>query len=234
MMRVEMLSIKTSRADLERKKIIFAEIGLILVLIMVYLVFNIRTESKKPPAEDLSNLRLISEEIVPVTVHQEKPPPPPVPMAVTNIRVVDDDIEVEEDIEIDVEATQETILPEYVPVFDEDIKEEEELREDAVFVVVESMPSFPGGLTALMEYLQTSIRYPVLARESNIKGTVYVTFVIEKDGTVNDVRVLRGIGGGCDQEAVRVVQNMPAWIPGKQRNVAVRVRYNLPIRFVLQ
>jgi len=95
------------------------------------------------------------------------------------------------------------------------------------------MPDFPGGDSTRLRFLSENINYPTLAREAGIQGVVYVTFVVEKNGQIRNVKVLRGIGGGCDEEAVRVVESMPNWIPGKQRNVPVRVQFNMPIRFVL-
>ena len=105
--------------------------------------------------------------------------------------------------------------------------------EDVIFTIVEQQPEFPGGTDAMLHFLQTNLRYPAEAREAGIQGTVFVTFVVEKDGDISDVRVLRGIGGGCDEEAVRVVKEMPAWEPGVQRGEKVRVQFNLPIRFKL-
>ncbi|TVR38769.1 MAG: M56 family peptidase [Bacteroidia bacterium] len=105
--------------------------------------------------------------------------------------------------------------------------------EDVIFTIVEQLPSFPGGTDAKLHFLQSKLRYPAEAREAGIQGTVFVTFVVENDGEISDVRVLRGIGGGCDEEAVRVVEKMPAWEPGVQRGEKVRVQFNLPIRFKL-
>jgi len=96
------------------------------------------------------------------------------------------------------------------------------------------MPEFPGGEGALHQYLAENIKYPQMAKESGIQGRVFVTFVVERNGKVTDVKVLRGIGGGCDEEAIRVVQNMPSWTPGKQRGKPVRVQFNLPVKFTLQ
>jgi len=110
---------------------------------------------------------------------------------------------------------------------------EEEVAEADIFMVVEEAPVYPGGEEARISFLQQNIRYPQLARESNIQGTVYVTFVVERNGAINDVRVLRGIGGGCDEEAVRVIRAMPKWMPGKQRGKPVRVQYNMPVKFTL-
>ena len=105
--------------------------------------------------------------------------------------------------------------------------------EEEVFVVVEEEPEFPGGMEALYRYLASNIKYPELAKKEKIQGTVYVSFVVEKDGSVTNIKVLRDIGGGCSEEAVRVVRQMPKWKPGRQRGQRVRVQYNLPIKFSL-
>jgi Ca-activated chloride channel homolog len=108
-----------------------------------------------------------------------------------------------------------------------------ENKTEPIFCIVETMPEYPGGDEKLKQFLHDNLRYPKTARESCISGTVYVTFVIEKDGSVSNVKVMRGIGGGCDEEAIRVVQLMPKWKPGMQMGKAVRVQYNLPIKFIL-
>jgi len=105
--------------------------------------------------------------------------------------------------------------------------------DDEVFVVVEQMPEFPGGQEAMYKYIADTISYPAQAKKLGIQGRVFVTFVVEKDGSINEARILCGIGGGCDEEALRVVKNMPNWKPGKQRGESVRVQYNLPIKFTL-
>jgi protein TonB len=102
-----------------------------------------------------------------------------------------------------------------------------------VFTVVEEMPEFPGGQDALMKYVSSKISYPEEAVESGIEGTVFITYVVEPDGRITDVKPLRGLGAGLTEEAIRVVKGMPTWTPGKQRGKAVRVQYNLPIRFKL-
>ncbi len=106
--------------------------------------------------------------------------------------------------------------------------------EDTVFTVVEKMPEFPGGMNGLMKFLTDNIKYPEVAKNNNIQGRVFVNFVIEKDGSVSHLKILRGIGGGCDEEAIRVVKMMPRWTPGEQRGEKVRVSYNLPIKFSLE
>ncbi|MDZ7742346.1 MAG: energy transducer TonB [Bacteroidota bacterium] len=220
---------KTKKADLENKKTIFIQIGMIIALGVVLLAFEWKTyEKAEVNTLQRDDVELVQEEII-QTKQEIKPPPPPPPKQVTQIEIVEDDVEIEDEIEIDVEADMETEVDEYIPVF-----EEEEAEEAEIFSVVESMPEFPGGQTALFKFLQQNIDYPEIAKESGIQGRVFVTFVVETDGSVTDVRILRGIGGGCDEEALRVVKSMPKWNPGKQRGKPVRVQFNLPVKFTLQ
>ncbi len=224
---------KSPKADLENKKFFFKEIGLIVSLVIVFFAFNIKTHDKQPTEIEITYRSDIAEELIPVTVHESKPLPPPPPRQTIKINIVENDINVEDELIVDAEANQETVIEEYIPYVIVE-EEEEEIIEEPVFVVVESMPSFPGGMGELMKYLQKNIKFPNLAKEAGIQGRVFVSFVIEKDGSVTDVTILRGIGGGCDEEAIRVVEKMPNWIPGQQRNVPVRVSFNLPIKFTLQ
>ncbi|MCK9450742.1 MAG: M56 family metallopeptidase [Bacteroidales bacterium] len=106
--------------------------------------------------------------------------------------------------------------------------------EAEIFTVVEEMPVYPGGASEMMNFLANNIQYPEQARRQKIQGRVFVNFVVEKDGAVSNVKILRGIGSGCDEEAIRVVELMPKWKPGKQRGQAVRVSFNLPVKFVLE
>lgn len=223
---------KSSKADLENKKIIFRQIGLVITLAILLLAFEWKTYEKTITDLGVRQVEDVPEEIIPITEQKVKPPPPPPPKQIVKINVVDDQIEVEDDIDINVEADENTEVQEYVaPV---KVDEEESAEEAQIFMVVESMPAFPGGEPALYKYLAENIKYPQMAKESGIQGRVFVTFVVERDGSVTDVRVLRGIGGGCDEEAIRVVKNMPKWTPGKQRGKSVRVQYNLPVKFTLQ
>lgn len=221
---------KSEKADLESKKSVFMQLGFVVALAVVLLAFNYKSYERGSSLDIQLQVDNTPEEIIPITKQELKPPPPPPPRQITIINVVEDDVEVEDDIEIDVEADQTTVIADFVPV----VKVEAEIEELEIFTVVESMPEFPGGDAARMKFLQDNIKYPQLARESGIQGTVYVTFVVETNGRVTDVRVLRGIGGGCDEEAVRVIQMMPNWKSGKQRGKPVRVQFNMPIRFTLQ
>lgn len=114
------------------------------------------------------------------------------------------------------------------------VEQEEEEAEDEIFQVVEQDPEYPGGVEALYKFIQQNLKYPQLAKENNITGRVFVQFVVEKDGSVSNVKAARDIGGGCGAEAVRVIKAMPKWTPGKQRGKAVRAAYTLPVNFVLQ
>jgi len=221
---------KTPRADLENKKSLFFEIGLIIALLVVFAAFEYKSYDKQTIDLTQRAVDEIPEEIIPITEQKVKPPPPPPPKQVTQIKIVEDDVEVDDEIDIDVEADEDMVVEEYIPP----MEEEEEVEEAEIFTVVESMPEFPGGMGELMKYLGTSIKYPPLAKESGIQGRVFINFVVEPNGSISNVKVLRGIGGGCDEEAVRVVENMPNWKPGKQRGKAVRVSYNLPVKFTLQ
>ena len=114
----------------------------------------------------------------------------------------------------------------------EPVKPKEE--ENKVFDVVEQMPSYPGGMGALMQYLSSNIKYPVIAEENGIQGRVICTFVVERDGSITDVKIAKSVDPSLDKEAMRVVSSMPKWIPGKQNGSAVRVKYTLPVTFRLQ
>lgn len=226
-----MVEKKSPKADLESKKVFFVQIGLILALGLVFLGFEWKTYEKKVLDAFERQVTDVPEEIVMITQQKIEVAATPPPPTTTIINIVEDDVEIEDEITIDAEANATTEIQEYVPVKHE---EEEEIVEAEIFQIVEAMPDFPGGDAARMKFLRDNIKYPQIARESGIQGTVYVTFVVEKDGRVTDIRVLRGIGGGCDEEAVRVIKAMPRWQPGKQRGKPVRVQFNMPIKFTLQ
>jgi protein TonB len=221
---------KTEKANLENKRTLFLEIGFVVALAVVFLAMEWKSYDKQEYDLVQREVDDTPEEIIPITEQKVKPPPPKPPQTVTLINVVDDDVEVEDEIEIDVDMDDDTEMEEYVPI----IEEEEEIVEEQIFLVVEEMPSFPGGEADMYKYIGKNIEYPRMAKESGISGRVFVTFVVEKDGSVTDVKVLRGIGGGCDEEAVRVIKSMPKWKPGKQRGKPVRVQYRMPIKFTLQ
>jgi protein TonB len=120
------------------------------------------------------------------------------------------------------------------PVGNSDVKQVTEEDPNKIFTAVEQEPTPAGGMPAFYKYLQNNMRYPAVAKENNVQGKVFMQFVVEKDGSLTDVKVIRGIGSGCDQEAIRVLQNAPKWRPGIQNGRPVRVQYNVPISFTLQ
>ncbi len=222
---------KSPQADLENKKGLYGSLGLVLALAIVLVAFEWKSYDNEK-IEVAARTAIETEEEMIIQTEQNLPPPPPPPPAQVSdqIEIVEDDVEIETEVKIDAEATETTVVEDYVAP---PVVKEEEVAEEEIFQIVEEMPSYPGGMQSLYEYLSENIRYPVVAMESGIQGRVYVTFVVEKDGSISDVKVLRGIGGGCDEEAVRVIKAMPKWNPGKQRGRAVRVLYNVPVNFTL-
>lgn len=140
--------------------------------------------------------------------------------------MVDDDVEIEEEVEIqDVEADATTEIVEMPPV--------EEEAEPDFFTIVEDMPAFPGGDAALLKYIAENVKYPPIAKENGITGVVYVSYIVDRDGSVKDVKVVRGADPFLDKEAIRVVKTLKGYKPGKQRGKPVPVQFTIPIRFVL-
>lgn len=220
---------KSDKANLETKRTIFLEIGFILALALVFSAFEYKSYDKVEYTNIERAVDDTQEEIIPITEQKVKPPPPKPPPSVTIINVVEDDVQVEDDIEIDIDFDEDVAMDEF-----QFVQEEEEIEEQHIFLVVENMPEFPGGEAAMYKFIGKNIEYPRMAKESGISGRVFVTFVVERDGSVTDVQILRGIGGGCDEEAIRVIKMMPKWTPGKQRGKPVRVQYRMPIKFTLQ
>ena len=222
---------KSPKANLENKKLMFTQIGLIIALLIAWLAFEHKSYDKRELDESLLNREVVlDEEMVEITKQEEqKPQPMEAPQQTTQLEIVDDNVETE-DININAEVEQNEIIEEYVApeVVEEEVVEQE------IFQIVEEMPAFPGGEAKLMEYVGKNIKYPQIARETGIQGRVFIGFVVEPDGSVSNVKLLRGIGGGCDEEAMRVVKSMPKWKPGKQRGKAVRVSYQIPVFFKLQ
>jgi len=223
---------KNPKADLENKKGLFLEVGLVVILVIALVAFNMKSyDNEKVEISQRTAIDEIDETIIQTAEDTPPPPPPETPEVVTELTIVEDDAVIENELGIVDMSEKTAVNEEVVQVV---VEEEVEEVEEEIFTVVENDPEFPGGMEALYKYLGTSIKYPALAKENNITGKVYVTFVVEKDGSIANPRILRDIGGGCGQEAIRVVKAMPKWTPGKQRGKAVRVQYNLPVSFVLQ
>ncbi|MBR4198816.1 MAG: TonB family protein [Bacteroidales bacterium] len=224
---------KSPKADLEKKKGLFLEIGLVATLAIVLLAFNIKSYDQKEIEIVRTQVDGPEEVDVDITRPDEPPPPPPEPEVVTptELNVVADNVEVA-DVDINAEDDQNQAQQEYVAPVVETV--EEDVKDEEIFVSVEKMPEFPGGEEKLYKYLRDNLKYPDMATQQNIQGKVYVQFVVEKDGSIANPKVLRDIGGGCGDEALRVVRAMPKWNPGIQRTKKVRVQYTLPVNFQLE
>lgn len=214
---------KYSYVDINKRyKPTFMALGFIFVFGFLFLVINWR-EIEEKTISTLSELVDIedNENEAPITQHQPPPPPPPV----VEIKAVPEE-ELIKEVEIEeVEMEEEEEVEE---VFEEEPEEEEE----EVFMIVEDMPQFPGGgQAALMKYIVENMEYPQMAIDNDVEGTVLVKFTVDKDGSIDDVSVQRGIGAGCDEAAMEVIESMPSWSPGKQRGKAVKVSMVIPVRF---
>ncbi|MFO7827971.1 MAG: energy transducer TonB [Bacteroidales bacterium] len=222
---------KSDKANLEKKRSIFLQLGYVIVLGLVLLAFEWGTRPQGSGSlGDLGDMD-VEEEIIPITRQQNEPPPPPPPQQTEVINIVEDDMEIEDELILDdTEADQNTEVE--ISDFEE---EEEEVNEQEVFFVVEDMPTFQGQSSdAFRTYIQQNLRYPTIAQENGISGRVYVQFDISPEGNVTNVNVVRGVDPSLDKEAVRVVKSSPKWNPGKQRGRPVRVRFTFPIVFQLQ
>jgi protein TonB len=212
---------KNPEVNLERKRGLFLQIGLVIALLVVLGAFEYKTYEKIAYNLGALNLDDLEEEIIPITKQELKPPPPPPPPPEI-IEIVEDDVEIEDEIEIEDTESDED---EEIEIIEED--------DDEFFMVVENMPIFPGGDLGLMKYIQKHVKYPAIAKEYNITGKVYVSFIVDKSGSVTNVKIVRGVDKNLDAEAMRVVKSLPKYKPGKQRGKAVRVMFTIPINFTL-
>jgi len=222
---------KSNRASLEDKKWTFLLVGFVCVLSVCYVALE--WTKKDVQKWDIMDTEFLVEDQIEIqqTTQDVTPPPPPPPVQeVEVLNVVEDNVETEH-IEIKSEEDKTEAVKIVAPIEE---PEEEEEEEDVVFQIVESMPSFPGGEQALRKYLRDNVKYPQIAIENNIQGRVICEFVVNKDGSIGDVVVIRSGGDpSLDREAMRVLKQMPKWTPGKQRGKAVRVKYTVPVSFRL-
>ena len=219
---------KSPKKNLENKRSLFLEIGFVLVLAMVLLAFQYRITERNNTIIPQDARDFVDHDYIPPNI--PKPPPPPPPESHEIIPAPDELIEEDYFPEVDIGAHADLKVPDYLPV---EIIDEKPDPTDDIHVIVEQMPEFPGGEAELFRYLSRTIRYPRMAQEVGLEGVVIISFIVERDGSVSNVQVMRGIGGGCDEEALRAVKNMPNWIPGRQGAQSVRVRYSVPVAFRL-
>lgn len=220
---------KTPKADVGKKRTMYMALGLIISLSLTLYAF----EAKQYEEGELMDLGMAPDDFEELTEipPTEQPPPPPPPIKQPQIIEIPDEEEIEEEIEIDldVEITEETEVEEII--FEEEPEEEEA---DQVFMIVEEQASFPGGQAAWIKFLNKNLDYPRQAKRMGIEGAVFLSFIVDQAGAISDIQVIRGIGGGCDEEAVRVLKESPKWNPGKQRGRAVKSRMQFRIVFKLK
>jgi len=221
-----MESKKHPSVDLRRKYSLFLSIGLLISLAVVTTAFEWKTYDWY--AVDLESVVIAENDIPEIIPPTRIPPPPPPPKEITLVEVSNE--EEIEDVKIDIDLPEFDDPIEEIIEFDEPKDEEPEM----IHFTVEEHPSFPGGTEAFYRYVSKNLNYPNLARSRGVKGKVFLSFVIDKDGSISDVEVVKGIGAGCDEEAVRVLKNAPKWNPGKQRGKPVKVRMVIPIMFALK
>ncbi len=217
---------KSPKADLKRTYGFFVQVGMIASLLLLILAFNANLERG-----DAMEIEQVAQEVVQMeeilqTEQIQKPPPPPrppVPVEVPNDEILDDD-------DLDLDASLDLDAPINVPPPPPPPEEEEIEEEPEFFEIVEQDPELIGGIGLL----QSKARYPEIARKANVEGAVIVRFIVDENGNVREPTVLRGIGGGCDEEAIRVIMEEAEFIPGRQRGRAVPVRMSLRIVFKLR
>ena len=221
---------KSKKAAIENQRGSWLLMGLVVALAFMFVSFewtqhDVRIAALSPDDESILSLIHISE-----PEEKLEPPPPPENKVVDILEIVKNDIEVTDEVSTvseDMNAVHEIV---WIPP----VVETETVVEDVIHVSVEIMPEFPGGTAALMKYLSGNIKYPMISQETGSQGKVIVQFVVDKDGTITNPEVVRGVDPYLDKEAVRVISSMPKWKPGVQNGKKVRVKYTVPVMFRLQ
>ena len=226
---------KSKKANLENKKLLFIEVGLCFSLFVTLAAFQWGTRDANVSVLEEETQMIEEEEIIPIT--QEPPPPPPetpkIPVLSDQIDIIDDDIKVDDDLFMNLEddANLGVEIGDYIEEVQEEVIEEEAIP----FQLVETRPSFNGGdANEFSKWVNSRLEYPEIAKENGVQGRVTLQFTVEKDGSVTNVKVVRGVDPSLDKEAVKVVSSSPKWTPGKQRDRAVRVTYTFPVIFQLR
>ena len=227
---------KSEKGSLENKRLLFTEIGFVVALIAIYFAFNWSSTEKEVATLETEVANVEVEDMVPIT--QETPPPPEaapkIPILSDQIDVVDDNIKVDDNMfqNLEDDANSGVEIMDYI----ESAPEEETVEEEAIpFQLVEEKPSFNGGdANEFSKWVNSKLVYPEIAKENGVQGRVTLQFTVNADGTVSNVKVLRGVDSSLDKEAVRVVSSSPKWKPGKQRDRAVKVTYTFPVIFQLR
>ena len=226
---------KSEKALLKNKRFLFAEIGLIAALVVVWAAFQITSKPKIESFLGDGSSMTDPEDIVPITLPDSPPPPveaPKLPVLSTNIDIVDNDIKLEDTFYISPDDDISVVIP---GGYIEDIKEETIEEEAIPVVLVEKKPTFQGGdANTFAKWVNRRLVYPEIAKDNGVEGRVMLKFTVNADGSVSDVTVLRGADPALDKEAVRVVSSSPKWEPGMQRDRRVKVTFTFPVIFKLQ
>ena len=226
---------KSEKASLENKRLLFTEIGLVVALLIVYIGFNWSSRDASVASLEDTTKVLVEEEMI--AIPDQLPPPPPeapnIPVLSDQIDIVEDDIKVDDDLFMNLEDDNSAIE---IQDYKEAVVEEEEVEEEAIpFQLVEQKPSFNGGdANEFSKWVNSRLVYPEIAKENGVQGRVTLSFTVEADGRVTNVKVLKGVDESLDKEAVRVVSSSPRWTPGKQRDRKVKVTYTFPVYFMLR
>lgn len=227
---------KSPKASLENKRFLFTEIGFVIALLAVLFAFDYSSKEKKVATLETATPAVEVEDMIPIT--QETPPPPEaapkIPILSDQIDVVDDNIKIDDNMfqNLEDDANSGVEIMDYI----ESAPEEETIEEEAIpFQLVEEKPSFNGGdANEFSKWVNSRLVYPEIAKENGVQGRVTLQFTVNADGSVSNVKVLRGVDSSLDKEAVRVVSSSPKWKPGKQRDRAVKVTYTFPVIFQLR
>lgn len=224
---------KSKKASLEGTQSTSILMGIVVGLSFMFIAFEYAQRDIVIDEIDMSGDILVEEEIIEITRRFTPPPPPPPETVQADLIDIVEDNTLEEEVEFQSteDEQKDAVIINYN--YGEGDGEGEVYADEEIFAVVEEMPSFPGGDAALMSYISKNIKYPSIATENGIQGRVICTFVINRDGKVTNAEVIRSVDPSLDKEALRVINNMPAWKPGKQRGKPVRVKYTLPIVFRL-
>lgn len=224
---------KSPKADLEGKKTTCLLIGFVLILAVMFVAFEWTERDKQVTTDSGVEMPIFEEEMIPITEQEEPkqaPPPPEAPKVEEVLQIAENDADVQETTIQSSEENNQAVEIKYVAP----VVEEEEPEEAEIFMVVEEMPEFPGGMAECLKFLGKNIKYPTIAQENGVQGRVIVQFVVNQDGSIVDPVVVRSVDPYLDKEALRVIKTMPKWKPGKQRGKAVRVKYTVPVTFKLQ
>lgn len=224
-----MNSKKNPKADLSKKTGLFFNVGMVVTMLAVTFAFEWKSYENNVVVDNLDDSEKFEDYLPPVTINTP-PPPPPKPVApiieeVKNEEIIDDVKDI-----IDIQFDPDSEIPE-IPV--EIVETDDEPIDEAPVFIADNSATFPGGIMEFYNHLKKSLNYPKPAKRMGIEGRVFVQFIVEKDGSLTDVRVVKGIGGGCDEEAVRVLKNSPKWNPAKQRGKKVRQKMIQAIQFKL-